>query len=274
MNIIQLTPQQLLLLKEQGEESLKELIEQTLHPTSWMNEWQQIATRFQLLKLLALPEEELQAYSWNEQLIEQAVIETVQKVAEWIPIHPHLNIIIVPAKQLPWFKDVPQALWTNGFTNSSDCIWIALPKAPDIEFLRYLIAHELHHASPSNPIYSLTNEHFPLKDWYKMEGAAEYFSLQLYEDKRWWKDTYTEEIQRAYIQQAIQHLHTVDPTIKMPLCYGDAARNLPIMIGYIFAFEAVKSYVSTNNGMNLVDLFELDAASIVLAYEKEFVQNS
>ncbi|WP_408641597.1 DUF2268 domain-containing putative Zn-dependent protease [Solibacillus palustris] len=121
------------------------------------------------------------------------VNETVQTVKQHIELDSNLQITLVPALPFPWFSNIEQSIWTNGFTNCSQSIWIAIPANPDIPFLHYLLAHELHHSAPNNPMYKLTIEHFPLKEWYKMEGTAEYFSLQLFEDKRWWKESFTLE---------------------------------------------------------------------------------
>src|SRR5690606_8261364 len=103
-----------------------------------------------------------------------------------------------------------QSLWLNGFTNGPGNILLAIPPKPDIDYFQYLLAHELHHATPENPIYQLTLETFTLEEWYKMEGAAEYFSLSLYPDKRWWRDNLPLEVEESYWKQCQEHLKVAD----------------------------------------------------------------
>lgn len=266
MKIMQLTPQLLLKDKNNPKRYLHKMIEATITPNSWMKEGRDIALRFQLEKFLELSTEEIRSHSWDEQLIHQVVSETVEVVKEYIELDDTLQITIVPALPFPWFKNLEQSIWINGFTNSSQSIWIAIPPNPDIPFLRYLLAHELHHAAPQNPIYQLKVDHFPLKDWYKMEGTAEYFSLQIFEDKRWWKESLTSEVEERYISEAKRFLHTIDDNVKGPLCFGSLKNNIPYMAGYSFAYNAVKDYLKRYPIEHLNQLFELDAEELVLSY--------
>lgn len=273
MKIIQLTPQLLNKNKHNSHIYLYNMIHPTINSNSWMNEWQDIVSRFQLFKFLDLPTEDILAHSWNEELIEQVVNETVQLVKQHIELDDNLQITIVPALPFPWFSNIDQSIWTNGFTNSSQSIWIAIPADPDLSFLRYLLAHELHHAAPQNPIYKLTLEQFPLKDWYKMEGTAEYFSLQLFEDKRWWSDSFTLEVEENYIAEAKKFLNTNDDAIKGPLCFGSVKQQIPYMAGYSFAYNAVKDYIKRYPIENLNQLFEIDPEDLVMTYKLHSTKN-
>ncbi|MEK4130271.1 DUF2268 domain-containing putative Zn-dependent protease [Solibacillus sp. FSL W8-0474] len=273
MKILQLTPELLLKNKNNPELYLSNIIEATITPNSWMTEWKDIALRFQLFKFLDLSTEEILSYSWDKEKTQEVVRETVQIVKEYIELDEQLQISIVPALPFPWFKNLEQSVWINGFTNSKKSIWIAIPPNPDISFLRYLLAHELHHASPENPIYQLTVDHFPLKDWYKMEGTAEYFSLQLFEDKRWWKDSFTLEVEERYISEAKSLLHSTDDKVKGPLCFGDLKKHIPYLAGYSFAYNAVKDYLIRNPIEHLNQLFEIDAEELLLSYNLKPLQN-
>lgn len=267
MKIVQLTPQLLIENKHNIDVYLNNIIQPTIDSSSWMNQWQDIVSRFQLFKFLDLPAEDILDRSWNEEVIEQVVNETVQLVKQHIELDNSLQITIVPALPFPWFSNIDQSMWTNGFTNSSQSIWIAIPSHPDILFLRYLLAHELHHAAMKNPIYKLTLEQFPLKDWYKMEGTAEYFSLQFFEDKRWWKESFTLEVEEHYIAEAKRFLNTNDDEIKGPLCYGSVKQQIPYMAGYSFAYNAVMDYVKRYPIENYNQLFEIDSEELVLTYK-------
>lgn len=267
MKIVQLTPQLLVENKHNSHKYLNNIIHPTIHLNSWMKHWQDIVSRFQLIKFLDLPIEDILAHSWKVEFIEQVVNETFQLVKQHIELDNNLQITIVPALPFPWFSNIDQSIWTNGFTNSSQSIWIAIPPNPDITFLRYLIAHELHHAAPQNPIYKLTLEKFPLKDWYKMEGTAEYFSLQLFEDKRWWKESFTIEVEEHYIAEAKRLLNTNDDAIKGPLCFGSVKQQIPYMAGYSFAYNAVMDYVKRHPIENLNQLFEIDSEELVMTYK-------
>lgn len=70
MKIIQLTPQLLLSNKRNAEAYLNELIDSTITPNSWMTNWQDLVSRFQLFKFLDLPTEDMLSHRWDEQLIE------------------------------------------------------------------------------------------------------------------------------------------------------------------------------------------------------------
>lgn len=266
MNIIQLTPQLLLESKPNAEAYLNELIDSTITSTSWMTNWQDVASRFQLFKFLDLSAEEMLSHSWNEEMIAQVVSETIKTVEKHIELNQDLLITLVPALPFPWFSNIEQSIWTNGFTNSSQSIWIAIPPNPDISFLRYLLAHELHHSAPNNPIYELTLDNFPLNNWYKMEGTAEYFSLQLFDDKRWWKESFTLEVEERYITEAKRFLHTNDDAVKGPLCFGSVKQQIPYMAGYAFAYNAVKDYVKRHPIDHLAQLFEIDSEALILTY--------
>jgi uncharacterized protein YjaZ len=272
MKIVQLTPQLLLENKTNADLYLNNMIQPTITPKSWMNQWRDIALRFQLFKFVDLPAGDILSRSWNEELIEQVVKETVKTVEEHIELDHNLQIVFVPALPFPWFSNINQSIWTNGFTNSSQSIWIAIPANPDIPFLRYLLAHELHHSSPKNPIYNLTNDHFPLKDWYKMEGTAEYFSLQLFEDKRWWKKSFTSEVEERYIAEAKRFLNTYDDAVKGPLCFGSVKQQIPYMSGYSFAYNAVKDYVKRYPIEHFNQLFDIDSEALVLTYNLHTIE--
>ena len=183
------------------------------------------------------------SHLWEEQLIKHVLTETFESVQKHITLHPDLQIVVVPALPFPWFSNVEQSIWTNGFTIRNQSVWIAIPPNPDLPFLRYLLAHELHHSTPENPIYYLKLDNFPLKDLYIMEGTAEYFSLQLFEDKRWWKERFTLEIEERYVGEAKRFLHTNDESLKGPLCFGSVKQQIPYMAGYAFAYNAVKVHV-------------------------------
>ncbi|WP_268809835.1 DUF2268 domain-containing putative Zn-dependent protease, partial [Planococcus sp. CAU13] len=73
-----------------------------------------------------------------------------------------------------------------------------------------------------------------------MEGTAEFFSLNLYEDKRWWKDDFTKTIELDYWHQAKREIDTTDDEIKGKFCFGDPKNGTPFMAGYAFAYEMVK----------------------------------
>jgi uncharacterized protein YjaZ len=92
-----------------------------------------------------------------------------------------------------------------------------------------MLAHELHHATPINPIYELSSDHFPLFEWLKMEGGAELFALSLYEDKRWWKDDFSSEVEVLYWEKVKPYLDTINDSIKNPLCFGDPKNGIPYL---------------------------------------------
>jgi hypothetical protein len=183
-----------------------------------MQDWDQLARRFQLLKFEPLSEPEIHSYSWNQEQIASIIHETIENVEKYLHFQ-HLNITIVPALPFPWFQKYDQSLWTNGYAVGATTIVLAIPPDPDPFFLRYMLAHEMHHAFPENPIYYLTLDTFTLADWYKMEGGAEYFSLSLYDDKRWWKDDFTEEAEQAYQEIAQKNIGTTNDRLKSKMCF-------------------------------------------------------
>ena len=238
-------------------DELQQVVATTITPTSWMTDASMLIRRFQLTKLYSI--ENVAHYNWDVAVLQKITEDTIATVAKSIPLHEHLSITLVPALPFPWFDGVDISLTTNGFTNSPTSIWIAIPPNVDLDFYQYLLAHELHHASPINPIYSLTNENFPLKEWWKMEGCAEYFSLQHFRDKRWWTAAYTAEVERRYMQRIRPAFNCVDPAVKGSLTFGAPNEQLPYMIGYSFAYVAIKHYVTTHPLPSLAALFDLNS---------------
>ncbi|MCM3090598.1 MULTISPECIES: DUF2268 domain-containing putative Zn-dependent protease [unclassified Cytobacillus] len=232
---------------------------------SWMQNWEQLAKKFQLFKFEALSAERLPEYSWNPEEIAAIADETCKAAMRQLHFKS-LSITIVPSLPFPWFQNIDQSLWTNGYTIGPDTIFLAIPPQPDPDFLKYMLAHELHHACPENPIYNLTLETFTLADWYKMEGCAEYFSLSLYRDKRWWKESFTEEAEHRYLEIARQNLHTEDDVLKSKICFGDKEMGIPIFSGYSFAFKMVRHYAEQEKITRYRDLFHIDPVELLNRY--------
>lgn len=174
--INQITPAKIIKNHPDLKSYLQSELCQLLNEKSWMQDWEQLAKRFQLFKFEALSEAESLTYSWNPEKIEAIIRETISEVEKHLEFRD-LTITVVPALPFQWFQKYDDSLWTNGYTVGADTIVLAIPPEPDHEFLRYMLAHELHHASPENPIYHLTWDTFTLAEWFKMEGGAEYFSL-------------------------------------------------------------------------------------------------
>ena len=261
----QITPEELIVKRINLKGFLQSQISPLIGRKSWMQDWEQLAKRFQLFAFAALPEAEALKYSWNPKEIE-AIVEETCKEAESHLHFESLTITIVPALPFPWFQNFDQSMWTNGYTVGPDTIIIAIPPQPDPDFLNYMIAHELHHASPENPIYNLTLETFTLADWYKMEGSAEYFSLSLYKDKRWWKKEFTEEIEQKYIEIARQNLNTADDVLKSKICFGNKEMGIPVFAGYSFAYKMVRHYAEQEKITRYRNLYHADPHEIFNSY--------
>lgn len=267
MYINQLTPQILLHNKTNIYQFLSSQFTPLINHQSWMKDWEQIASRFSLLKFVQMNEQEATAYQWDEERVKRIIGEAVSEVRKHIPLED-VTITVMPAMPFPWFKKLDRSMWVNGFTNSPLDVQIAMPPNPDEQFLKYLIAHELHHASPINPIYQLKLEAFTLADWYKMEGTAEFFSLQLYEDKRWWKDDFDSETEAVYWEQAKNEIETTDEKVKGKLCFGDKSNGIPFMAGYACAYEIVKSYVKQHPVKEITDLYKIKVIDMIQVYNK------
>ena len=261
----QITPAKLLMNINRLEEYVQEECSDLVSQDSWMTEWEQLAQRFQLLKFKELSETEIISLEWETDEIEQIVHKTFQNVSQYLPFNA-MRITIVPALLLPFFKEQPQSMWTNAFTNGPGNIIIAIPPRPDIDFLQYLLAHECHHASPENPIYQLTLDTFTLEEWYKMEGAAEYFALSLYPDKRWWKDNLSTEMEDKYWNECKDHLKSTDDNVKGALCFGSPKRGIPIFAGYSFALKIVANYATTNDLQDVRELFSIKPSVLLECY--------
>ncbi|MBT2687656.1 hypothetical protein J7I93_05600 [Bacillus sp. ISL-47] len=257
----QITPAKLI----ESRDNLKNWLQTQLSPlfskTSWMQDWDQLAGRFQLLKFETLSEAEILSYSWNPKEISTTIHETITEVEKHLHFQ-NLSITIVPALPFPWFQQYDQSLWTNGYTIGADTIIMAIPPEPDREFFKYMLAHEMHHASPENPIYNLTLNTFSLADWYKMEGGAEYFSLSLYDDKRWWKENLTEEAEKAYQKIAQDNIDTTDDVLKSKICFGNREMDIPVFAGYCFAYKMVRKYAEQQKIRSYRELYKADPLDI------------
>ncbi|MEC5425521.1 DUF2268 domain-containing putative Zn-dependent protease [Virgibacillus sp. C22-A2] len=267
MNIVQINPK-IISIAENTEGSLENKLNSLVNKNTWMTEWRQLAQRFQLFKFAKMNEEESKTYEWDTVIIESLIRDTIENVKKHINLDNDLKITIVPALPFPWFEKLDQSTWVNGFTNGIGNIIIAVPPNPDEDFLKYMIAHEAHHSSPDNPIYKLTFDTFTLAEWYKMEGTAEYFSLSLYSDTRWWKSSFTKEIERNYWSEARNHLNTTNDQLKSRLCFGDPKSGIPYLAGYAFAYNMVNTYVQNHSIQALYELFSVEPEKYAEAYEK------
>lgn len=265
LQITQITPNDLFKNRERLESYLKEQLSPLVNDQTWMKEWKQIAQRFRLLKFKELTEQEALSYEWNLESVQTIIEQTISEVKKHIRLED-LKVTVVPALPFPWFEKFDQSIWTNGFTNGKNNMILAIPPNPDHSFLQYMIAHEAHHACPENPMYSLTLDTFTLLEWYKMEGTAEYFSLSLYEDKRWWKDEFTEQVEREYWKLAKEHLFSADEQT-MYLRYGDPNRNIPYLAGYAFALGLVRNYTEQYSINRLSELYEIEPNQLVESYK-------
>mgnify|MGYP001165964780 FL=1 len=265
LEINQISPDKIIQHKAHLEDFLKDELTATITNKSWMTEWKMLARRFQLLKFKEMNNEDIRQYEWDPVEIESIIRETISEVRRHIPID-NLQITIVPAIEFQHFKYQPQSLWTNAFTNSPGRIVIAVPPRPDKDFLQYLLAHETHHAYPENPIYRLTLEQFSLIEWFKMEGTAEYFSLSLYPDKRWWRDNLPPEVEKSYWEQVKNYLYTTDDQLKSQLCFGSKEKGIPIFAGYSFALQLVNEFVQKNGLHRMVDLYDITTEELIANY--------
>lgn len=272
LEIKQLTPATLVANKNHLEEFLKDELSDLIAEDSWLTEWEHLAQRFQLNKFKELPEVEIEKLQWDTVQIKSIIEETLYNVKKYLPFND-MHITVVPALPLPFFQDQPQSLWSNAFTNGPGNILIAIPPNPDLDFFQYLLAHESHHASPENPIYNLTLNTFTLEEWYKMEGSAEYFSLSLYPDKRWWKNNLPLEEETRYWNECKEYLKSTEDDIKGPLCFGSKKNQIPVFAGYSFALKIVTNYASTNKVKDIRELFAVEPSRFVECYKNKFILN-
>lgn len=270
--IKQITPAKLLANKKHLDEFLKDELSDLITEDSWMTKWEHLAQRFQLYKFKELPEVEIEKLQWDTDQIKSVIEETIYNVKRYLPFN-EMHVTVVPALPLSFFQDQPQSLWSNAFTNGPGNILIAIPPNPDIDFFQYLLSHESHHASPENPIYNLTLNTFTLEEWYKMEGTAEYFSLSLYPDKRWWKNNLPLKEEKRYWNECKEHLKSTEDNIKSPLCFGSKKNQIPVFAGYSFALKIVSNYASTNKIKDIRELFEVEPSRFVEYYKRNFIFN-
>lgn len=268
IEINQITPKKLLANRESLDEFLKDNLSGLITKDSWMMEWEHLAQRFQLFKFKELPEDEIKKLQWDTKQIDSIIKETLDNVGKHLTFK-ELQVTVVPALPFSFFKEQPQSLWSNAFTNGPGNILIAIPPKPDLDFFQYLLSHESHHASPENPIYNLTLDTFTLEEWYKMEGTAEHFSLSLYPDKRWWRDNFPAEAEKRYWAECKEHLKSIDDNIKGPLCFGSKQNNIPVFAGYSFALKIVSNYASSNKVEDIKELYEVEPSRLVECYRQK-----
>lgn len=267
--IKQITPQELYQHQSDLTMFLQKRLEPLITPQSWMQDWNHIAGRFKLLEFQSISKEEIMNYSWDFHTIEKALHDALNNAHHHIPLE-NTSIMVVPARPFKWFESFDRSMWSNAFTLGPNTIIIAVPPQPNIEFLKYLITHEAHHACPLNPIYELSLDEFTLAEWFKMEGTAEYFSLSFYKDLRWWKDNLNQQV-RDYWLTIKPHLKTTDDLIKSKLCFGDSEQHIPVFAGYCFAYELVRTYSETNNVNQMVDLYRVTSDELINTY-KSFIE--
>lgn len=103
-----------------------------------------------------------------------------------------------------------------------------------------------------------------------MEGMAEYFSLSLYPDKRWWKGNLEGEEEQRYWQKCQGFLKTADDAVKNPLCFGNPDKGIPFFAGYSFALKLVSEYVKAKPIRDFRDLFDVEPSALIKNNENTF----
>jgi uncharacterized protein YjaZ len=265
--VSQLTPMDLYQHKSDLDFFLCKNLSKLVSEKTWMKDWKQIADRFQLNKFEELSKEEATAYSWDIEKVEEIIHETIKNAREHLSFDA-VTVTVFPAIPFPWHKNLPQSMWTNGFTNGPNNIQIAIPPEPDEDFLCYMIAHELHHATPLNPIYDLTQDSFSLAEWFKMEGGAEFFSLSLYPDKRWWKDKFTSEVELNYWRKVKDEYGSTEGKTKNLFAFGNPKHGIPYMAGYAFAYHLFLLYMENYSDKTFADLLFVQPESFIENYQE------
>lgn len=268
LEIKQITPSDLRENQQNLNEYLKSEFTQLVSSKTWMTMDEHLIKRFQLQKFMNLTEDEFSDFQWDTRYVNELAVNTFRHVSQYLSFD-HVRLTIVPSLPFPFFKDRPKPLWIHAFTNGPGNIVIAIPAHPDDDFFQYLLAHELHHASPQNPIYSLTLNSFTLEEWYKMEGTAEFFSLSLFPDKRWWKENLPAELEKDYWNKIKEHLKTTDDHIKSTLCFGNTDKGVPVFAGYSFALKVVSQYVKTHQVEDIDELFLVKASDLMECYKAQ-----
>lgn len=265
LEINQITPAKLKRNQQNLDSYLENEFRQLVSEKTWMNNYEHLIKRFQLHKFKDLPQESFSHFQWDSNHVNELATITFQQVNQYIDFDK-VQITIVPSLPFSYFKEQPKPLWINAFTNGRGNIVIATPPEPDDDFFQYLLAHELHHACPNNPIYNLSLDSFTLEEWFKMEGTAEYFSLSLFPDKRWWKDSLSEELEKDYWNKIKEHLKSTDDHLKSTLCFGNPDKGIPVFAGYTFALKVVSQYVKVHQVKDIKDLFSIEASELLRNY--------
>ncbi|MGP4071158.1 DUF2268 domain-containing putative Zn-dependent protease [Piscibacillus sp. B03] len=263
--IDQLPPKELLKHQSDLNSYLYKRIDPLITSQSWMQDWNHIVRRFKLLEFQSMSQNEIMNHSWDYDVIENALDEALTIANKHIPLE-NTTIMVVPARPFKWFESFNRSMWSNAFTLGPNTIIVAVPPQPNIEFLKYLITHEAHHACHLNPIYELSLDDFTLADWFKMEGTAEYFSLSFYKDLRWWKNNLNQKV-HDYWLIVKPYLKTTDDLIKSKLCFGDSVQHVPVFAGYCFAYELVKRYAKANNVNQMLDLYSVTSDELIHTYK-------
>ncbi|MFC4408868.1 DUF2268 domain-containing putative Zn-dependent protease [Chungangia koreensis] len=265
LEIRQITPAELLENRQNVDEYLKNEFTQLVNEKTWMNNYDHLIRRFQLQKFKKFTYDEFSNFQWDTKHVKELSTETFRRVNQYLDFDS-VRITIVPSLPFSYFKEQPKPLWINAFTNGPGNIVIAIPPQPDDDFFQYLLAHELHHACPSNPIYHLSLDSFTLEEWFKMEGTAEFFSLSLFPDKRWWKDNLSGNLENSYWNKIKEHLKSTDDHVKSDLCFGNSEKGIPIFAGYSFALKVVSHYANKHQLEDINKLFLVKASEMMDDY--------
>ncbi|WP_214482134.1 DUF2268 domain-containing putative Zn-dependent protease [Bacillus sp. SM2101] len=203
-------------------------------------------------KLQTLTREELVALQWNEGLIEAVIQNVMSLVSKYIYVE-NLEITVVPALAKP--HHIPQSLCIFAYINHHGNILIFVPPNPDLDYLKYVLAHQAFYSSPQSPVNQL-NGIFTLADWFKLEGAAQYFSLSFFEDKRWWADYTIDE--GRYWASVKGLLQSTDVQLNRKFYFGFYDDDIPTYTGQAFAYNIVMSYVKRYPINSFTELFNID----------------
>lgn len=181
----------------------------------------------------------LQKQDQINELIKEALI----KSAEHLP-GGDKNVYVMPVRSEDNFV-IEKMKGVSGVTYNNKDIFIQIDTSFSEDTLKYLVAHEYHHAI--NILANGEMANYTLLDKILFEGRADSFAHIIYpEISAPWTEPLSEETTAIVIEELRKNANSTSIKIYMDFFNGNSAKGIPLWSDYKVGYQIIQSYIENN----------------------------
>ncbi|WP_342601223.1 DUF2268 domain-containing putative Zn-dependent protease [Psychrobacillus sp. FSL H8-0483] len=199
----------------------------------------------------------------KQEQINELIQEALIKSAEQLP-GGDKNIYIMPLRPEDNFA-ISKMEGVNGVTYNDKDIFIQIDTSISEDKLKYLVAHEYHHAI--NILANGERAFYTVLDMILSEGKADSFAHIVYpEISAPWTEPLSEESTAIVLEELRKNADSTSVKIYKDFFHGNSAKGIPLWSDYKIGYEITQSYIENNPDTSISKWTRLSS--------KELLQNS